>query len=206
MLHRLLFFMFAVIWLPFSAQGKSMDFPSIDIPSQKHTLSNGLTVIIAEDHKAPLVAVNVTYRVGSKNEPKGRRGFAHLFEHLLFQGSQNFDDDYFKALQLLGATGPSGTTSYDRTNYFQTVPVNALDSILWLESDRMGHFTQAITQAKLDEQRKVVLNEMYEGENKPYNGIIQKHLQQAIHSVNHPYSWNVIGNREDLNAATLDDV
>ncbi|MCB1694115.1 MAG: insulinase family protein, partial [Pseudomonadales bacterium] len=143
--------------------------------------------------------------VGSKNEVRGRTGFAHLFEHLMFNGSQNFDDDYFKATEKLGATTRNGTTNWDRTNYFQTVPTNGLGTILWLESDRMGHMVEAITQDKLDEQRAVVQNEKRQGENRPYGkgGEIQ---YASIYPYSHPYSWTTIGSMEDLNAATLDDV
>ena len=130
----------------------------IDIPYQKFVLKNGLTLLVHEDHKAPIVAVNVWYHVGSKNEKVGKTGFAHLFEHLMFNGSENFNDDYFKVLEKLGATDLNGTTNNDRTNYFQNVPTSALDVVLWMESDRMGHLLGAISQAKLDEQRGVVQN------------------------------------------------
>lgn len=181
-------------------------FDDIQIPFTKTVLNNGLTVIVHEDHKAPIVAVNIWYHVGSKNEPKGRNGFAHLFEHLMFQGSENFNDDYFKALDKVGSTDNNGTTNRDRTNYFQTVPSTALDTVLFMESDRMGHFVNAITQARLDEQRKVVLNEKRESENRPYWGIAQEKLVKGSFPVGHPYSWTTIGSTEDLNAATLKDV
>ena len=129
--------------------------PTIDIPHTTFKLSNGLTVIVHEDHKAPIVAVNIWYHVGSKNEPAGKTGFAHLFEHLMFNGSEHFNDDWFKALEKLGATDLNGTTNEDRTNYFQNVPTAALDQVLWLESDRMGWLVNAIDKAKLDEQRGV---------------------------------------------------
>src|SRR5690349_24436510 len=122
------------------AAAKAPTLAQIDIPYEKHVLPNGLTVIIHEDHKAPMVAVNTWYHVGSKDEKPGKTGFAHLFEHLMFNGSENFNDDYFKALDQVGATGYNGTTSEDRTNYFEDAPKNALDIVLWLESDRMGHF------------------------------------------------------------------
>src|SRR5512145_1649792 len=131
----------------------------VDIPFQKFVLPNGLTVVVHDDHKAPIVAVNVWYHVGSKNEKPGKSGFAHLFEHLMFNGSENFNNDYFQVLERLGATDLNGTTSEDRTNYFQTVPVSALDTALWMESDRMGHLLGAVSQGKLDEQRGVVQNE-----------------------------------------------
>jgi len=128
------------------------------IPFKKFTLKNGLTLIVHEDHKAPIVCVNVWYHVGSKNERPGKTGFAHLFEHLMFNGSEHFDDDYFKATEKVGATELNGTTSEDRTDYFANAPKEALDYLLWLESDRMGHLLGAINQAKLDEQRGVVQN------------------------------------------------
>ncbi|MDA9049951.1 insulinase family protein [Pseudomonadales bacterium] len=178
---------------------------SVDIPHQVFTLDNGLTVIVHEDHKAPIVAVNIWYHVGSKNEVKGKTGFAHLFEHLMFNGSENYDDDYFRATEKLGATTQNGTTSWDRTNYFQNVPVSALDAILWLESDRMGNLLGAITQEKLDEQRGVVQNEKRQGQNRPY-GKAAEIQYSSIYPPNHPYSWTTIGSMDDLNAAVLDDV
>jgi zinc protease len=177
----------------------------IEIPYQKFVLPNGLTLIVHEDHKAPIVAVNVWYHVGSKNEKPGRTGFAHLFEHLMFNGSENFDKDFFGPLEQAGATDMNGTTSEDRTNYFENVPTNALDIALWMESDRMGHLTGAISQPKLDEQRGVVQNEKRESENEPY-GKVWDFLTPKIYPANHPYSWTVIGSMEDLDAAKLDDV
>ena len=177
----------------------------VDIPFTVKTLDNGLTVIVHEDHKAPIVAVNVWYHVGSKNEVPGRTGFAHLFEHLMFQGSENLKGEYLNTLQELGATDLNGTTSFDRTNYFQTVPKNALDTALWLESDRMGHFKGAITQATLDEQRGVVQNEKRQGDNQPYGKVFELILKQLF-PPEHPYSWETIGSMDDLNAASLDDV
>jgi zinc protease len=181
------------------------DIPIPEVAYQKHVLGNGLTLIIHEDRKAPIVAVNVWYHVGSKNEKPGKTGFAHLFEHLMFNGSENFDDDYFKVLQKVGATDLNGTTSSDRTNYFQNVPSSALDTVLWMESDRMGHLLGAITQARLDEQRGVVQNEKRQGENQPY-GRTRQLLSENVYPVGHPYSWTTIGSMEDLNAASLDDV
>ncbi len=176
-----------------------------EIPFEKHVLANGLTVIIHEDHKAPIVAVNVWYHVGSKNEKPGKTGFAHLFEHLMFNGSEHFNDDYFKALEKVGATDLNGTTNVDRTNYFQNVPSSALDYVLFLESDRMGHLLGAIDQAKLDEQRGVVQNEKRQGENQPY-GLVRQLLAEYTYPAGHPYSWTTIGSMEDLNAASLEDV
>ena len=177
----------------------------IDIPHEKHVLDNGLTLIIHEDHKAPIVAVNVWYHVGSKNEKPGRTGFAHLFEHLMFNGSENFNDDYFIPLEKVGATDLNGTTNEDRTNYFQNVPSNATDLVLWMESDRMGHLLGAIDQEKLDEQRGVVQNEKRQGENQPY-AIAYELITKNTFPKGHPYSWTVIGSMEDLDAAELNDV
>ncbi|MGE5315035.1 MAG: M16 family metallopeptidase, partial [Acidobacteriota bacterium] len=145
------------------------------------------------------------YHVGSKNEKPGKTGFAHLFEHLMFNGSENFDDDYFQALERVGATDLNGTTSEDRTNYFQNVPTSALDLAMWMESDRMGHMVGAISQKKLDEQRGVVQNEKRQGENQPY-AVVEELMTKATFPASHPYSWTVIGSMEDLNAASLDDV
>ncbi|HSW13246.1 MAG TPA: pitrilysin family protein [Solimonas sp.] len=180
-------------------------YPQLGIAYQKHILPNGLTLILHEDHKAPLVAVNVWYHVGSKDEPTGRQGFAHLFEHLMFNGSENHNDEFFRPLSEVGATKVNGTTWNDRTNYFETVPVTALDRALWLESDRMGHLLGVVDQKKLDEQRGVVLNEKRQGENQPY-GRIWEVIMRSIYPSGHPYSWTTIGSEKDLNAATLEDV
>ncbi len=136
-----------------------------DIPFDEFRLNNGLRVIVHEDHKAPIVAVKVWYHVGSKNEVPGKTGFAHLFEHLMFNGSENHNDEWFRPLQEVGATNMNGSTDFDRTNYFETVPTTALDLALWMESDRMGHLLGAIDQKKLDEQRGVVQNEKRQGDN-----------------------------------------
>jgi zinc protease len=177
----------------------------IDIPYQKFVLDNGLTVIIHEDHKAPIVAVNIWYHVGSKNEKPGKTGFAHLFEHLMFNGSENYNDDYFKPLEKVGATDMNGTTSEDRTNYFENVPVSAFDLALWMESDRMGHLIGAIDTAKLNEQRGVVQNEKRQYENEPY-AVVDELIAKNCFPAGHPYSWTVIGSMEDLDAASLNDV
>jgi zinc protease len=178
---------------------------SIAIPYQKFVLDNGLTVLVHEDHKAPIVAVNIWYHVGSKNEKPGRTGFAHLFEHLMFNGSEHYNDDYFKVLEPLGATDLNGTTNEDRTNYFENVPKSALDVVLWMESDRMGFMIGAIDSAKLNEQRGVVQNEKRQGENQPYSEVFTA-IPGRTYPAGHPYSWSVIGSMEDLNAASLDDV
>ncbi len=182
----------------------------IDIPYKKFVLTNGLTLIVHEDHKAPIVAVNLWYHVASKNEKVGKTGFAHLFEHLMFTGSEHFKGSgdqrgFFEAMERIGATDLNGTTSNDRTDFFENVPVNALDVALWLESDRMGHLLGSIDQAKLDTQRGVVQNEKRQGENQPY-GVTEELLTKGTAPAGHPYSWTVIGSMEDLNAASLDDV
>ncbi len=178
---------------------------NVNIPYKKIVLDNGLRLIVHEDHKAPIAAVNVWYHVGSKNEKTGKSGFAHLFEHLMFNGSEHYNYDYFKALESIGATDLNGTTNSDRTNYFQNIPVAALDQVLWLESDRMGHLLNVIDQARLDEQRGVVQNEKRQGENNPY-GREWEMATKASYPAGHPYSWTVIGSMDDLNAASLEDV
>lgn len=188
-----------------AAQSASDDAPAIEIPSETFVLDNGLTLIVHPDAKAPIVAVNVWYHVGSKNEPSGRSGFAHLFEHLMFNGTENYDGEYFTPFEEVGATDMNGTTNFDRTNYFQNVPKNALDLALWMESDRMGHLLGAITQEKLDEQRGVVQNEKRQGEDQPYGQVFNRIIASTF-PLGHPYDHLPIGSMEDLNAATLEDV
>ena len=178
---------------------------NVEINFTEYTLDNGLRLVVHEDNKAPIVAVNVWYHVGSKNEKTGKTGFAHLFEHLMFNGTENYDDEYFKPFELVGATNMNGTTNFDRTNYFQNVPKTALDMALWMESDRMGHLLGAITQEKLDEQRGVVQNEKRQGENQPYGKVFSK-LLAGVFPEGHPYATSVIGSMDDLNAASLEDV
>ena len=190
---------------PPAAASEAQATAGIDIPFQKFVLKNGLRLVVHEDRKAPIVAVNVWYHVGSKNEKPGRTGFAHLFEHLMFNGTEHYNDDYFKVLQRLGATDLNGTTNFDRTNYFQNVPTSALDTVLWMESDRMGHLLGAIDQARLDEQRGVVQNEKRQGENQPYGRAFLT-IFENTYPKGHPYSWSVIGSMEDLGAAALGDV
>jgi zinc protease len=176
-----------------------------DIAFDEFKLANGLRVIVHTDRKAPVVAVNIWYHVGSKDEALGRSGFAHLFEHLMFQGSENHKHEFFEPFELVGATDQNGTTNSDRTNYFQNVPTTALDMALWMESDRMGHLLGAIDQAALDEQRGVVQNEKRQGENQPY-GQVWERLFASIYPDKHPYHHTTIGSMNDLNAAKLDDV
>jgi len=178
---------------------------AVDIPYQAFTLDNGLRVIVHEDRKAPVVAVSVWYRVGSKHEPKGKTGFAHLFEHLMFNGSENSPGDFFEPLQQVGATDSNGTTNVDRTNYFETVPTGALDRALFLESDRMGHLLGAVTQEKLDNQRGVVQNEKRQGDNNPY-GLLRYEIFENLFPTGHPYHHSTIGSMGDLNSASLADV
>ena len=183
----------------------------VDMPFKKFVLTNGLTLIVHEDHKAPIVAVNTWYHVGSKNEKPGKTGFAHLFEHLMFTGSEHFKGEgsdqraFFGAMERIGATDLNGTTSEDRTDFFQNVPKNALDVALWIESDRMGYLLGSIDQKRLDEQRGVVQNEKRQNENQPY-GVTRELITKGTAPVGHPYSWTVIGSMEDLNAASLEDV
>ena len=205
MFYSLLLLLFLPLGVSWAQTAPTFSPEDIDIPYQKFVLSNGLRLIVHEDHKAPIAAVNVWYHVGSKNEKPGKSGFAHLFEHLMFNGSENFNDDYFQALERIGGTDLNGTTNTDRTNYFQNVPLAALDQVLWLESDRMGHLLGAIDQEKLDEQRGVVQNEKRQGENQPY-GKQWELIQKAMFPKGHPYSWTTIGEMEDLNAASLEDV
>ena len=179
--------------------------PAMNIPFTQHTLENGLRVIIHEDRRLPMVAVNLWYHVGSKNEHPGRTGFAHLFEHLMFEGSQHYDKGYFHPLQEAGAA-LNGSTNPDRTNYWEVVPTNALDLALWMESDRMGYLLPALTMQKFETQREVVLNERRQNyENRPY-GLSASAIVKALFPSNHPYHWLTIGETADLKAATFEDV
>ncbi|HEU0065882.1 MAG TPA: pitrilysin family protein [Sphingomonas sp.] len=178
---------------------------SVDIAYQTFTLANGLRVVVHTDRKAPIVAVSVWYDVGSKHEPAGKTGFAHLFEHLMFNGSENAPGDFFEPLKQVGATDYNGTTNFDRTNYFENVPTGALDRALFLESDRMGHLTGAITQAVLDEQRGVVQNEKRQRDNQPY-GLLSYRLFEGLYGPAHPYGHLPIGSMADLDRASLEDV
>ncbi len=173
---------------------------------ERHRLDNGLEVVLHRDRTLPLVAINLWYHVGSKNESPGRTGFAHLFEHLLFQGSQNVGtNDHFRWIQQAGGVA-NGSTWYDRTNYYEVLPTHCLDLGLWLESDRMGFFLDAITQEKLDNQREVVINERRQKmDNQPYGRAFER-LHELLYPEGHPYRWPVIGYVDDLEAANLDDV
>jgi predicted Zn-dependent peptidase len=175
--------------------------------TQKTALPNGLEVVLHEDHSNPTVSVNLWYHVGSKDEPAGKSGFAHLFEHLMFQGSKHVPEDtFFKFLQRAGATGINGTTAEDRTNYFETVPKNRLELALWLESDRMGFLLDHVDQATFDSQREVVKNERRQSyENTPY-GLVRDYMAKAFYPEGHPYRLLPIGSPEDLDRASLADV
>jgi zinc protease len=177
----------------------------VNIPYQSFTLDNGLRVIVHEDHKAPVVAVSIWYNVGSKDEPAGRTGFAHLFEHLMFNGSENAPGDYFTYTRAMGATDLNGTTWFDRTNYFQTVPRAALEQALYLESDRMGHLLGAVTQENLTNQIGVVQNEKRQGDNEPY-GMVEYVQLESMFPEGHPYRHSTIGSMADLSAASMDTV
>jgi zinc protease len=175
------------------------------IPYTKRTLDNGLDVIVHEHRQLPMVAVNVWYHVGSKNERPGRTGFAHLFEHLMFEGSEHYNQGYFHPLQQAGGT-LNGSTNPDRTNYWEVVPTGALDLALWMESDRMGYLLPALTKEKFENQREVVLNERRQNyENRPY-GLAGVAISAALFAPDHPYHWLTIGSAEDLRAMQLDDV
>lgn len=179
--------------------------PAPQVPVETYTLDNGLTVILSHDDRLPVVAVEVRYLVGSAHEVEGRSGFAHLFEHLMFQGSKSYNDEYFKPFEPIGAS-VNGTTNTDRTNYYERVPSEYLELALWMESDRMSGLPDVLTQAKLDNQRDVVKNERRQNyENRPY-GMFWKLLQNNLYPKGHPYQHTTIGTHADLTAATLDDV
>jgi len=176
----------------------------VNLPYSRHRLANGLDVILHEDHGCPVVAINVWYHVGSKNERPGQTGFAHLFEHLMFEGSAHHDHGYFQPLQGAGAS-LNGSTNADRTNYWEVVPSNALELGLWMESDRMGYLLPALTEAKFSNQRAVVLNERRQNyENRPY-GLSALAILAALFPPDHPYHWATIGEIDDLNVVRLDE-
>jgi zinc protease len=177
----------------------------LNIAFTRHRLANGLDVLLHEDHSCPIIAVNLWYHVGSKNERPGHTGFAHLFEHLMFEGSEHHDRGYFQPLQGAGAS-LNGSTNADRTNYWEVVPSNALELALWMESDRMGFLLPALTEAKFSNQRDVVLNERRQNyENRPY-GLAAMAMLAALFRPDHPYHWTTIGEIADLEAVRLDEV
>jgi zinc protease len=177
----------------------------VNIPYETFTLDNGLRVVVHEDRKAPVVAVSIWYNVGSKDEPPGRTGFAHLFEHIMFNGSENAPGEYFEYTRRMGATDLNGTTWFDRTNYFETVPRPALEQALFLESDRMGHLLGALSQQNLTNQIGVVQNEKRQGDNEPY-GLVEYAQLEGLFPEGHPYRHSTIGSMADLSAATMDTV
>ena len=187
------------------AQAPASDIPKIDI--EKYTLANGLEVILSENHRVPLVGVDLWYHVGPAHEAPGRTGFAHLFEHMMFQGSKHIEGDaHFRLLAGAGATGVNGTTGFDRTNYFETMPANQLEMALWLESDRMGYLLEVVDQKSLSNQQDVVRNERRQStENRPY-GLVDEALYQLLFPKGHPYHGVVIGSHADIQAAKLEDV
>jgi len=202
-MRRLPAILLLVLAAPSHAAG---DVPTrVDIDYDVFRLDNGLTTIVHTDRSVPTVFVGMWYAVGSKDEPEGKTGFAHLFEHLMFQGTENRDGEYFSPFTDAGATGMNGTTAEDRTNYYATVPTGALDMALWMESDRMSHLLGAITQDALDEQRGVVQNEKRQGETQPYAKMWDM-IREGLYPVDHPYRHSVIGSMDDLDAASLDDV
>ena len=176
----------------------------VDIPYESFVLDNGLTVVVHEDRKAPIVAIAAWYNVGSKDEPQGRTGFAHLFEHImLFNGTEHVPN-LIEPMREMGATNWNGTTWFDRTNYFETVPTQALDRALYIESERMGYIVGALTQERLDAQRGIVQNEKRQGDNQPY-GMGEYRQLEALFPEGHPYRHSTIGSMADLDAATLED-
>ena len=184
--------------------GFAQNLAGVDIAYEKHVLDNGLTVLMHVDRSAPQAYVNVYYKVGSRDEVEGKTGFAHLFEHLMFNGTEHYDEEYFAAIQDVGGS-VNGDTWFDRTRYYQTVPNTALERVLWLESERMGHLLGAVTEEKLDQQRGVVQNEKRRGENRPY-ALLWERIAAGLFPQGHPYSWTTIGSMEDLDNATLEDV
>ena len=187
------------------AKGPQATAPLPPVNVTEFRLKNGLRVILHEDHSTPIVGVNLWYHVGSKNEVPGKTGFAHLFEHMMFQGSKNYDDDYFKPIQEAGGT-LNGSTNPDRTNYFEVVPSNFLELALFMEADRMGGLLDVINETKLANQRDVVKNEKRQNyDNRPY-GLIGAKINETLYPANHPYHWLTIGSLEDLTAASMEDV
>src|SRR5687768_7664723 len=179
---------------------------SVAIPYDEFTLDNGLRVVVHTDRKAPVVALHAWYNVGSKDEPAGRTGFAHLFEHIgLFNPTENLPGGLMQPLRAIGATDWNGTTWFDRTNFFQTVPTAALEQAMYMESDRMGHLLGALNQERLDNQRGVVQNEKRQGDNQPY-GLVEYAQLEGLFPEGHPYRHSTIGSMADLDAASLEDL
>jgi zinc protease len=183
----------------------AFDRKAYTIPYKKFVLANGLTLIVHEDHSVPVVGVNVWYHVGSRNEKRGKTGFAHLFEHFFFNGSENYPHGFREAMDDLGANNRNGTTNTDRTNFFEDVPTSALERTLYLESDRMGFLGNYISKEMLERERGVVQNEKRQGDNQPY-GRVEYEVVAKMYPYSHPYSWSTIGSMDDLNAASLEDI
>ena len=188
-----------------AASPAAFDRKQYTIPHKKFVLKNGLTLIVHEDHSSPVVGVNVWYHVGSRNEARGKTGFAHLFEHFFFNGSENYPHGFREAMDDLGANNRNGTTNTDRTNFFEDVPVSALERTLFLESDRMGFLANYISKEMLERERGVVQNEKRQGDNQPY-GRVHYEIDAKMYPYSHPYSWSPIGSMDDLNAASLEDI
>src|SRR5581483_10649695 len=205
-LRAFFLFLIALLAVSLAAQQKNQA-PLPQIKYEKYKLKNGLDVILYEDHRLPLVAVNLWYHVGPANEREGRTGFAHLFEHMMFEGSQHVGPKaHFRYLEGAGASDINGTTDFDRTNYFETLPSNQLELALWLESDRMGYLLGTLDREKLANQRDVVRNERRQSvENQPY-GLVEEQLYHQVYPKDHPYYADVIGSHEDIEAARLNDV
>jgi zinc protease len=184
---------------------KPIDVAALAIQHETFTLDNGLRVVVHEDHSVPLVAVNFWYHVGSRNEQRGRTGFAHLFEHFFFNGSEHYPHGFREAMDDLGANNRNGTTNTDRTNFFEDVPTSALERTLYLEADRMGFLAGNLSAEMLERERGVVQNEKRQGENQPYGRNFDR-MVETMYPYSHPYSWSTIGSMADLNAATLDDI
>ncbi|QOY94220.1 insulinase family protein [Massilia sp. UMI-21] len=186
-------------------QATVFDRKPYSIDHKKFVLPNGLTLLVHTDHSVPVVGVNMWYHVGSRNEKRGKTGFAHLFEHFFFNGSENYPHGFREAMDDLGANNRNGTTNTDRTNFFEDVPVSALERTLFLESDRMGFLGNYISKEMLERERGVVQNEKRQGENQPY-GRVRMEVSSKMYPYSHPYSWSTIGSMEDLQAASLDDI
>jgi zinc protease len=188
-----------------AAKSVAFDRAAYAIDYKKFVLPNGLTLLVHTDRSVPVVGVNMWYHVGSRNEKRGKTGFAHLFEHFFFNGSENYPHGFREAMDDLGANNRNGTTNTDRTNFFEDVPTSALERTLFLESDRMGFLGNYISKEMLERERGVVQNEKRQGENQPY-GRVRLEVAAKMFPYSHPYSWSTIGSMEDLAAASLDDI
>src|SRR4026209_2585450 len=195
----------SIVLLLLAVSASAADIDRLKIPYKKFVLDNGLTLIVHEDHSVPIVGVNLWYHVGSRNERRGRTGFAHLFEHFFFNGSEKYPHGFREAMDDLGANNRNGTTSTDRTNFFEDVTVGALERTLYLEADRMGFLAGNLSQEMLERERGVVSNEKRQGDSQPYGRVFAR-MVEVMYPASHPYSWPTIGSLEDLQAATLDDV